>query len=175
MSDVTPQYISVFRGRKSARIDTDISPARPFTGARIWNHLMGGYASVMYFGDRLYINDREVILCRSNRQANGVWVSGTNLYNELSVMPVLPANFLDFLMNNQEFIPDTWKLVHPTYTLYVFFWGTIYQGVHFDKYVRYLCFRGGVSQSGYRHLDQPWRNNSPAAIRCGDVTVTVKS
>jgi hypothetical protein len=85
-------------------------------------------------------------------------IAGHKLRRKLEGKPVLPANVLDYLYENQHLIPEEWK------GKTVFFWGTVYR----DWY-GLLCVRGiwwnpaGCYWRACR-LGSDWWGSPPAAI-----------
>ena len=90
-------------------------------------------------------------------QKKGV-VIGHKMLEHLEGQKVLPANVLDYFLENQELIPEIWK------SKAIFFWGTVYRGRSGDLYVRYLYGNGGRWDWDYCCLDDGWRFDSPAAV-----------
>jgi hypothetical protein len=72
--------------------------------------------------------------------------------------PVLNASHLDWLLANQQFIPEQWK------GKIVFFWGTIYRDRTGDECVRQLCWLDDKWFPSYRSLRFGWNDNDYAAI-----------
>lgn len=70
----------------------------------------------------------------------------------------LNANVLDFLLENLELIPESWK------GKYVYFWGTIYRDPDGDLCVRCLDWRGGGWYWGSDWLVGDWDSRGPAAV-----------
>lgn len=102
-------------------------------------------------------NPKEVELYLSEKQKTE-YIGGNDLRKELENQPVLNANVLDYLYENQELIPDSWK------DKYVYFWGTIYRYSDDILFVRYLYFHDGRWYRHYRWLDYDWDGNYPAAL-----------
>lgn len=65
---------------------------------------------------------------------------------------------MDFYLANPHLIPEEWK------GKAVFFWGTIYRDADGHLCVRYLYWRGGGWDWGYRWLDYVWDGDGPAAV-----------
>ncbi len=92
-------------------------------------------------------------------------VSGHELYEKLSHMAILNENVLEYLLENQHLIPDTWKKNKQKEKLQIFFWGTIYHNEGGDL-VRYLTRSRADEKwiSVYMWLDFDLFRDSPAAI-----------
>lgn len=108
----------------------------------------------------------------SQKEYNGRtdWhIDGTFIRKEIEELqlPVLNANVLDFLLENQECIPEAWK----KQDLGVHFWGTIYHqplnscpisdtSIFVRKLIFHKFWRSSTSLIGW-----PWsREYNPAAI-----------
>ncbi len=63
---------------------------------------------------------------RGDGHAEGTWVHGKILCEELSKKTVLNANVLDYLLANKEIIPEAWKKMTGDNATFITFWGTIY-------------------------------------------------
>jgi len=102
-------------------------------------------------------NPKNVKLHLEPKQKQGFMV-GKELYERLKNKPVLNATVLEYLFENQELIPESWK------GKYVYFWGTIYRGSSGSLCVRYLYFCGGQWNWLYDWLGADWCSNDPAAV-----------
>ncbi len=85
-------------------------------------------------------------------------ISGDDLRKELSDLPVLNANVLDYLWEHPDLIPENWK------GKVVFFWGTIYGGSDGKLYVRYLFWDGSRWFRYYFWLGGDFHSGCPAAL-----------
>lgn len=102
----------------------------------------------------------------TKNQRSGNYVNGYILREELKKKPVLNANALDFILDNQYLIPDEIKKRDRNNTLFVFFWGTEYCDRNDGKvYIRYFCYWGGKLRQGIKSLNDDWGPLSPAAVR----------
>ncbi len=103
--------------------------------------------------DGLYIDGKKVLLYRSERQMNGGSIYGHDLRKELDGKPVLNACVLDFLMANQEFIPEDWRKEGV-----ILFWGTIFRSSSGE-----LCLHGMEFQPKFGEwwYSQGWLNRHP--------------
>ncbi len=92
-------------------------------------------------------------------------ITGHELYGKLRDMEVLNENVLEYLLENQELIPDTWKRKNDKEPLQIFFWGTIYHNKGGDL-VRFLRWSPVQKrwESVYTRLDFQLFRESPAAI-----------
>jgi len=93
----------------------------------------------------------------------GNTVRGHDLKRELEGQPVLPANALDWLLEEPDGrIPESWKGKR------VFFWGTVYRDLDRDRdgdlYVRCLVWDGDCWDWRYRWLVGLWDDDAPAAL-----------
>lgn len=130
-------------------IDCDAAPFVP-DGWKVEEHIKGG---------EFEWNPEAISLYLSDKQQGSGWVEGNKLRKELTGMPVLNANVLDYLLAHPNLIPDEWK------GKYVFFWGTIYRRSDGSLYVRYLNWYGVSWDRDSRWLDFDWYAHDPAAVR----------
>lgn len=141
------------------------TPKLPFDGAKVEQHIGEGWVVVEKRADGLYINGRKINLHLSKRQKDGKWLKGFEVCEELTGKPVLNANILDVLYENNHLIPEEWKKDENGNTRFIFFWGTIYRASGDRLSVRYLYFSDGVWRRHYSYwLDYDWRGFSPAAL-----------
>ncbi len=94
----------------------------------------------------------------AEEQRDGRVVRGDKLRKILESEPVLTDNWLDFLLENPEFIPDSWK------GKAVFFWGTGYRDPDDRLCVRCLDFIGGQWGWSYGRLGYDWFQMYPALV-----------
>lgn len=144
--------------------DTNLEPKLPFDGAGIEKHVKMGKVTIERRGGELWVNDKKVVLHRSDRQQNGRWIRGHELREELTGKPVLNACIIDFLLEHPEFIPDAWKKDDAGNTIYIFFWGTVYRNSDGFLCVRYLGWRGGAWDWDCDWLGDDWGGDRPAAL-----------
>ena len=86
------------------------------------------------------------------------YIKGTKLHERLKGKNVLGADVLDYLLENPEKIPESWKGKS------VYFWGTIYHDSGGDLCVRSLFWRGGLWGWGGEWLDRNWFRSDPAVV-----------
>jgi hypothetical protein len=107
-------------------IDCDSAPYMPYAHWKLVKHRQSG---------QLEWDEERVSLHFSTTQKKGKSVAGCHILKEIKKLPLLNANVLDYLLKNQELIPEEWK------KLKVYFWGTIYcEGS--TPYARYLNWSG---------------------------------
>ena len=68
------------------------------------------------------------------------------------------SNTLKYLLDNQKEIPEEWK------GKYIYFFGTILRRSDGNRYVLYLCWRGGEWDWLYGWLGHVWRAGRPSAV-----------
>lgn len=85
-------------------------------------------------------------------------LKGHKLYKELKGQRVLNVCVLDYLLKNQDLIPEEWGVK------WVFFWGTIYVDAEGKRHVRYLCRRRGIWQWRSYCLDEHFLDSFSAAV-----------
>lgn len=130
-------------------IDLDADPRIPYDGWKVEEHKKGG---------QFTWNPEKVKLFLHNKQKNGKTIEGNKLRKELSHTAVFNANLLDYLLDNQQFIPDEWK------GKIIFFWGTIYRISDGDLCVRYLGWSGSQWGWGSYWLGGDFGGSFPAAV-----------
>ena len=99
-----------------------------------------------------------ILLHLAEEQKDGRMIRGDKLRKILEAEPVLTDNWLDFLLANPEFIPESRK------GKAVFFWGTGYRDPDGNLCVRYLCFGGGRWHWDCGWLDGDWGQMGPALV-----------
>ncbi|MCI5108567.1 MAG: hypothetical protein MRY49_01840 [Candidatus Pacebacteria bacterium] len=104
----------------------------------------------------LYLNGRMVTLYLDPEQEKGT-VGGHKLRERLKGKMVLNATILDYLRENPELIPDSWKGKS------IFFWGTVYCDSGGYLYVRFLYWNDDAWSWNYYWLDGDWRADNPSA------------
>jgi hypothetical protein len=163
---------------RSREIDLNVLPRIPSTHAfnpQIEQHKPCGRVMVEKRDDGLYLDGIKVVLYRAERQLGQRedFLFGHQLRIELEGKPVLNACLLDFLLDNQEFIPDDWKsnAVGDTWDehiIYVNFWGTVYKradlGEPVATFVRSLCWHRGAWCERFRWSGDGFNHSWPAAV-----------
>ena len=144
MSDLTARHI----------VDCDANPVAPL-GCRIEEHKKGG---------QFPLDMSKVKLHLSRNQVDGNIIKGNKLREELVSKPVLNINILNYLLRNQELIPEDWKRDTNNCIRWIFFWGTIYRNSEDHLFVRYLFWDNSMWVWSYYRLDRTWSNDCPAAI-----------
>jgi hypothetical protein len=94
----------------------------------------------------------------AEEQKDGRIMRGDKLRKILESEPVLTDNWLDFLLQHPEYIPESWK------GKAVFFWGTGYRNPGGNLCIRYLYFGEGRWHWGYSWFDHDWFQAFPAAL-----------
>jgi hypothetical protein len=144
-SPVDTQTVPVLR----AEIDTDAMPKYLAQySTRIQEHVGMGRVTLERRGDDLFVNGRRVILHQSETQRKE-GVRGRLLHEELMMKTVLNACFLEFLYENESFIPDSWKQDGDGCSLNIVFRGTIYGrdfGGEFVQFIRHDAGAGVVPE-----------------------------
>lgn len=72
---------------------------------------------------------------------------GLDLKAKFSNLPVANAEVLEYLLANQESIPEDWKGKN------IVFWGTIYKDVDDQSFARFLYWDGSKWQAGHTCLN----------------------
>lgn len=139
-------------------IDGDADAFVPSYLSSVDSHQKQGQLKVELRSDELYLNNRKINRYLSKKQQKGKVITGNDLRKELSSMPVLNANILDFLLKNPQLIPESWK------TGYTYFWGTIYRYSDGSLCVRCLDWGAGQWQAYCTWLDGGWYGQNPAAL-----------
>ena len=132
---------------KKTIIDTDKQPKIPFDGWTVESHTGMG---------KLEWNPENVELHLEPEQKNR-FIEGNELRKRLEGKPVLNATVLDYLLDHQELIPDSWK------EKYVYFWGTIFRYASGDLCVECLCWGGSRWVWNDDWLGSDWDSGDPAA------------
>lgn len=138
-------------------VDCDKDP-QAIGGLRLESHRKNGMVKLEKRGNDLYTNGHKIDLYLSDNQKRDGYVVGTKLRKKLDDKPTLNANVLDYFLEHQELIPESWK------GKCVFFWADIYRGSLDDLYVRCLCWRGGRWRSYCLWLDLSFYSSSPAVV-----------
>src|SRR3989338_1525835 len=89
-------------------IDCDADPFIP-SGWKIEDHRKMGGLVVELKNDELYLGGKKVSLYLSKPQKKGKTINGHDLHKDLDDEPVLNANVLDYLFENTNLIPESWK------------------------------------------------------------------
>lgn len=87
------------------------------------------------------------------------------LSKELNKKVTLDANVLDYLLENQELIPENWRCDHRGDYRRIFFWGTAYRDGYGNCRVRCLSWYGcGWALGDRPRMDIGWGGADPAAV-----------
>lgn len=156
-SGVKAEVAKLIKGNATSGhiIDCDADPFVP-DGWKVEEHKKGG---------QLSFDPAQVQFHLVDGQKGSKSIEGNKIRKELSNMPVMNANVLDFLLDNPDLIPEDWKTDEGGNTLYIFFWGTVYCGSDVGFHVRYLCWRHGRWGWGAGWLDGGWGGSGPALVR----------
>lgn len=128
-------------GTLNAIVDLDVEPKLPYYGgATVKEHARGGKVTIERRTDGLYIDGYKVVLCLSERQVGGAF-QVHELRRELDGKPISGAGALDFLVANQNFVPDEMKKDATGKAIFTFFWGTVYCHSFWNLCVRYCFWR----------------------------------
>lgn len=133
-------------------IDTDKNPSSPYPGWTIEEHQKSG---------KIEWNAKEVSLFISDKQKSG-YIEGNKLRK--IVKNPLNATVLDYLLEHQKLIPESWKEETNGFIKWIYFWGTIYRNSDDDLFVRYLYWFDGRWQAYCNWLDGDWDVDSPSAV-----------
>ena len=139
------------------KIDTTKQPQIPYDNWTIESHNTSlGNIDLTKVKFELYLD---------NAQKDGKYIEGNKLREKLKDKPVLNAVVLDYLLEHQELIPESWKKkTKEGYIQYIYFWGTIYRDSLDNLYVRYICFIDGAWIRFYGWLGGGWDGYNPAAV-----------
>ncbi|MBN1779305.1 MAG: hypothetical protein JW816_03755 [Candidatus Buchananbacteria bacterium] len=121
-------------------VNLDAPPILPFDGATVETNKGGGWVTVQKRADGLYVDDRKVILYRSERQNGGKAIRGYELRDEVMNLPVLHPNVMNGLYEHSHLIPEDWK---QNEVRFIYFWAVTFRGLRGDLYVHYLFWCGG--------------------------------
>jgi hypothetical protein len=111
-------------------IDTDAEPHIP-KGFKIHSHKKIG---------KISFDPSRVNFHVSEKQKKGDSIEGYELYEELKNRPTINACVLDFLLKNQDMIPEKWKERDENGCIeFILFLGTVYSG-RGNLCVRYLSW-----------------------------------
>ena len=165
--DTLAQVRDVLRGLCEIKpvehaVDLGVDPFLP-DGWKVEEHQNGKVVKLERKGSDLYLDGKKIDFYLSKKQKGGS-IEGNDLRKELTKMPVLNANMLDYLLKNPLIIPDEWKTDGDGNTRCLFFWGTVYRNADGSLCVRYLVWNGGRWGSNYGWLGVDWRSNNPAAV-----------
>ena len=151
LSDKKPQPLI-------AEVDLDANPDKPFDGAILTKHLKQGKVRVEYRPDEdeLYVGGKKVVLWLSKEQLAGGVVKGVVLQPEAERNNPINATLVDWLCNNQSFIPKRWQ--GRTW----FFWGSEWCVSGGGRYVCCLYWDGTGWDRDYRWLDRNWYDGNPS-------------
>ncbi|MFZ4632249.1 MAG: hypothetical protein ACOYL8_03565 [Patescibacteria group bacterium] len=102
-------------------------------------------------------NPEKINLFISERQRIGGLVGRTLLSLLPKKIVLLNSAFLDWLLENQQLIPESWK------KKFTFFAGTVFE-LNGNEVIRYLYHGVNGWASSYRWLDRGFHLDSPVAI-----------
>lgn len=136
---------------KSLMINCDVKPFIP-DGLKIHEHKAGFH---LLWDKEKFADPKYLYL--SPHQLGGSDV-GKNLHKELAGKQVMNACVLDWLLANQEQMPESFK------GKAIFFWGTIYSDSGGNLYVRFLYWSGDRWISRCRWLGSSWDASNPALL-----------
>jgi hypothetical protein len=128
-------------------VDLDAGPSVP-DGWWLVEHQKGGKFEWNSSNVKLHVSP--------SQQGNGI--EGNQLREELKGKNPYNANLLDYLLNNQDLIPEQWKGKS------VYFWGTVYRDSDDRACVRCLCRHHGEWRWHYGWLDSHFIGSEPAAV-----------
>ena len=111
-------------------IDCDVLPTPPHNETTICKHVTHG--RLVWDKDR---QKEALYICKGQYGQDSM--PAMDILTELRDKPVLNANVLEYLLNNQDAIPNEWR----NENLFYMFWGTLYYN-HAESmtYVRSLHF-----------------------------------
>lgn len=151
IADQMNLYTGAQASVKSLMINCDVDPFNS-EGLKIVKHDAGFH---LLWNKEKFADPKYLYL---SPMQNGGNVAGKNLRKELAGKQVMNACVLDWLLANQEQIPESFK------GKAIFFWGTIYSDSDGDLYVRYLYWDGDRWISYYYWLDDSWYGSNPALL-----------
>ncbi len=138
-------------------VDCDTDPLTP-SGCSVEEHKKDG---------QLLLDIPKVKLVLSLSQMSDEIIRGDKLREELmsNSIPILNANVLDYLHQNQKLIPEDWRY-HPSgHVRRISFWGTVYRHLSSKHlFIRTLCWNGNTWDWGYCWLHFNCSNRHFAAI-----------
>jgi hypothetical protein len=131
-------------------VDLDADPFIP-EGWSVEEHKKGG---------QFKYDPTEVELYLDEDQKNGKNIDGNKLRKNLANQNVFNVNLLDFLLENPQLIPESWK------GKAIFFWGTVYRDADGYLFVSYLyCIGGDRWRWDHCRLDDSLDSFNPTAVR----------
>lgn len=118
-------------------------------------------------GEIINWNSKKISLFLLNKQKkDGVFIRPEILIEkfrkeEEKFVP-LNASVLDYLLDHQDLIPESWKKNKPS----VMFWGTIYLAPNNQKMIRFMQFAESLNQfiDGWSWLESGFSKDEPAVI-----------
>jgi hypothetical protein len=140
MKQETADTVGVTKVTGGRVADFGVDPYLP----KFWkmeSNKRGGASRVERNGNLLYLDGKKIQLWISRGQEWGV-VEGNILRSKLERKNVVGATMLDFLLNNPDLIPETWKKSQGGNVRRIFFWGTMYINGHGSLCVRCLVWKG---------------------------------
>jgi hypothetical protein len=129
-------------------VDLDADPFVP-NGWTLVEHQKGG---------KFEWNVSNVKLHVSPNQQRKSGIEGNWLREQLKGKRPYNAILLDYLLENQDLIPEQWK------GKFVYFWGTLYRDTGNKTCVRCLCRHRGEWRWHYGWLESYFTGSEPAAV-----------
>lgn len=128
-------------------INTNKPPKIPYSSLTIESHTP--------MGNLTWDSEKVELYLAPQQKMNSI--EGNKLHEKLKDKPVLNATVLDWLLEHQDQIPDSWK------GKYVYFWGTIFRRADGDLCVEYLYWFGNRWYWFCLWLGRDWGEDYPAA------------
>ena len=144
---------------QTKQIDTNATP-KPY--ALLWSIAEHEHKRGLLDWDKSKFKDH---LFLAPMQVEGS-IRGNNLYEFLREkgVPTMNASIWEYLKENQDEIPDEWKVDNRGSAKYIFFWGTIDRSPEGDLFIRYLSWTGGNWSFGNYLIGGNWHEDFPAAV-----------
>jgi hypothetical protein len=157
--DTLARLLPVVRGLAEVNqvthvIDCDADPFVP-EGWKVEEHTKRG---------QLSWDPAKLAFYLSKHQADGKYLVGTKLRQELTKEPTQNACLLDYLLDHPHLIPEEWKKDAAGNTRYIFFWSTIYRHSDGNLFVRCLCWDDGHWDWGNGWLGHDFFSSDPALV-----------
>ncbi len=146
-------------------IDLSVPCKLPFKGAERISPAKSGVVKLERRGEDLVLDGKKIELLLSEKQKGEGRVIGHDLHKELDQKKVgqCGGSVLDHLVAHPELWPESWKKDAQGNTVYVFFWGDIFQAPGGYLYVRCGHWSAGKVVAGSRWLGHNWESCHPAA------------
>src|SRR4051812_12712815 len=107
-------------------VESNATPYLPEGWLRVAKHLNQGILNLTRKGEDLLINNQKVELYLAKGQKGRKPMHGAKLFVDLEDKNPLNANVLDYLLEHQELIPESWRQDEHELPRYICFWGTVY-------------------------------------------------